>query len=252
MTVVTGDVAKRAAIVEVICNAFKRPDVPIHLGISDTLAGGPGQPNVPHYESIAHLKHRMDRPKTTAVDFLRETIRSRPGEIVLLSIGPFANIATLLTLDPEIPSLLRGMVSMGGRFFEPGAEWNAMSDPWATVATIKRSAKHSWIGLDVTTQCQLGPDEVKAKFSRHPQDVILPMAATWFKNASTITFHDPLAAVSIFYPKVCGFVEGEVQGEMSGDGMLTKFTEKPGGTHKVAKTVNVDAFFGEYFGVLER
>jgi len=33
VTTVTGDVAKRAAIVEVVCRAYGHPHVPIHLGI---------------------------------------------------------------------------------------------------------------------------------------------------------------------------------------------------------------------------
>ena len=59
----------------------------------------------PHCEGFA---------PNVAVDFLRQTIRSRPGEITLLSVGPLTNIGLLFALDPEIPELLKQYVMMGG------------------------------------------------------------------------------------------------------------------------------------------
>src|SRR5579862_3167919 len=133
VTTVTGDVQKRAALAEIVCQAAGRIEVPIHCGRRDTLAGGPGQPNVPQYETVKERPHRLDRAENSAFDFLRQTIRSRPGEVVLLSIGPFGNLATLFAVDPEIPRLTKGIVSMAGVFFAPGRrEWNALCDPVAT------------------------------------------------------------------------------------------------------------------------
>lgn len=252
VTTVTGDVAKRAAIVEVVCRAYGREDVPIHLGISDTLAHGPGQPRVPHYDAIAHLPHRMDRPANTAVDFLRDTIRSRPGEIVLLSIGPLSNIAALLLVDPEIPSLLRGFFSMAGSYFGQVPEWNCVCDPAATAAAFKRSASQTLFGLDVTMRCQLPPDVVRTRFATPPHDVLLAMAETWFRDTDRITFHDPLAAAAIFEPGLCEYRHGEVavpfeEGVKPG---TTVFTEQAGGRFAAAYDVRAEAFFAHYFEIL--
>jgi len=41
---------------------------------------------------------------------MREVIRSRPGEIILLAIGPLTNVGLLFALDPEIPRLLHQLV----------------------------------------------------------------------------------------------------------------------------------------------
>src|SRR5882724_5103564 len=71
ITVVTGDVQKRAALCEVVCASVGRNDIPIHCGYRDVLKYGPGQPNVPQYEAIVDKPHLMDRPENTAVDFLR-------------------------------------------------------------------------------------------------------------------------------------------------------------------------------------
>jgi purine nucleosidase len=247
VTTVTGDVAKRSAIIEVVCRAFGREDVPIHSGISDTLAHGPGQPRVPHYDAIAHLAHRTNRPPT-AVDFLRETIRSRPGEIVLLSIGPFTNVATLFTLDPEIPSLLRGFVSMAGSFFRGDqGEWNCRCDPSAAYAAVKRSPRQTFVGLDVTMQCKMAPEQVRERLAQPPHDVLLAMAERWFQDVDHITFHDPLAAALVFRPDLCEHKEGRVTVDLEG---RTAFEELAGGGHRVCVSVDRDAFFAEYFARL--
>lgn len=90
ITTVTGEVAKRAALVQVLCETAGRSDIPIHRGASSPL-GGPGQPHVPRYDSVRDLPLRLDWPENTAVAFLRDSILSRPGELTLLSIGPLTS-----------------------------------------------------------------------------------------------------------------------------------------------------------------
>ncbi|HTL31043.1 MAG TPA: nucleoside hydrolase [Tepidisphaeraceae bacterium] len=209
ITTVTGDVAKRCAIADVLCRAVGREDVPIRAGASNVLLTGPGQPNVPHYAAIEHLPHRSDWTKNTAVDFLRESIRARPGEITLLTIGPFTNIATLFAVDPEIPSLLKGFVSMAGIYFgsDPPREWNCLVDPIATAMVYRVSVPdHVSFGLDVTKQCTMPAEEVRRRFDRPPLSSVIPMAEVWFEQRPTITFHDPLAAVCIFRPEICSTI----------------------------------------------
>jgi purine nucleosidase len=251
ITTVTGDTVARAAIVDVICRAFGREDVPIVAGAQETLVWGQGQPNVPHYDAIASRPHRRDYAPNAAVDFLRETIRARPGEITLLSIGPLTNVALLFALDPEIPSLLRGFVSMLGSFFREGNEWNAICDPGATAAVLRRSVAHTMIGLDVTMRCTMPPTEVRQRFARGPQSVVLPMAEKWFEAADRITFHDPLAAAAIFDPDLCTYRKGKVHSPVSVDAPgATRFHEDPQGPHTVADRVDADQFFAHYFEIL--
>jgi inosine-uridine nucleoside N-ribohydrolase len=246
ITVVSGDVEKRAAIAEVVCNEFGRPHMPIHLGASAPLGNGPGQPNVPHYDAIKHLPHRPIHQKD-AVDYLRSTIRSRPHEIVLLSIGPLTNLAILFALDPEIPHLLRGTVSMAGSFFRnDDGEWNCTCDPEAATAVFRRSANHTLVGLDVTLRCTMSPEEVREKFQNPPLDVLLAMAEKWFQGANKITFHDPLAAALIFEPALCTLQSATIGVDSHGRTRVTH----PEGPHSVANGVNVDAFFTEYFSRL--
>lgn len=251
ITTVTGDTAERAGIAEVICRAYGREDIPIVAGARETLVYGRGQPHVPHYPAIADLPHRRDYRPDAAVDFLRETIRAQPGEITLLSIGPLTNVALLFALDPEIPSLLGGFVSMLGSFFREGNEWNAICDPGATTAVLRRSLAHAMIGLDVTMQCQMPPEEVRSRFASGPHRVILPMAEKWFEASDRITFHDPLAAAVVFEPDLCTYRAGKVHSPTSVDDPgATVFQEDSSGEHRVAERVDVDRFFDHYLEVL--
>lgn len=251
ITTVTGNTVHRAGIVEVICRAYGREDVPIIAGARETLVHGRGQPFVPQYYAIADRPHRKDYEPDQAVDFMRRTIRSRPGEIVLLSIGPLTNVALLFALDPEIPSLLRGFVSMLGSFDRPGNEWNAICDPGATTAVVKRSTLHTMIGLDVTMRCTMPPHEVRERFAKGPQSVILPMAEKWFETVDKITFHDPLAAAVLFEPDLCSYRPGKVVSPIDRENEgATVFSSDDLGPHWVADMVDVDRFFAHYFEVL--
>lgn len=255
VTVVTGDVAQRAACAQVVCRAAGRDDIPIHCGASNVLVMGPGQPACPQYAAIRHRPHRIDWPRNTAVDFLRQTIRRRPGEITLLTVGPYTNAGILFALDPEIPALLGQMVSMGGVFFEgpDKREWNALVDPVATAIVYRNPPRrHLSVGLDVTMKCQMPADEVRRRFRPAPLDVVAEMAEVFFQKARLLTFHDPLAAAAIFRPELCTCVRGRVEVTIESDEKRcgrTLFTEAADGRHVVAREVNAGAFFDEYFSV---
>ena len=239
-----------------ICRAAGRVDIPIYAGSAGPLIHGPGQPHVPQYEAIRTREHRLDRQANYAVHWMRATIRQRPGQIVLLSIGPLTNVALLFALDPEIPRLLKGFVSMAGWFFDPEnrAEWNVRVDPTASCIAFNQHPVpgHVLVGLDVTTKCTMPPDEVKQRFVPAPLDVVLEMASVWFRGAKVMTFHDPLAAALLFEPEICTYVKGTVVSPLDVDEKTagrTVLTRDPAGPAMVAETVDAARFFAHYFSV---
>jgi len=258
VTTVTGDVGQRAALAELVCEAAGRRDVPIHAGAPGPLLIGPGQPHVPQYEAIQERPHTRDWPSNTAIQFLRETIRSRPGEVTLLTIGPLTNAALLYATDQGIAPLLKQHVLMCGVFTAgnghgPGSlEWNAMCDPIATAMSYAaRPPASISIGLEVTTKCQLPADECRRRFRAigGPLGIVADMAEVWFRGRPEITFHDPLAAVTMFRPEVCtyqdGFVDVVITPPLAG---LTRFTPSADpAPHRIAVDVDPEAFFAEYF-----
>lgn len=251
VTTVSGDVQKRAALAEVVLRAAGREDVPIYPGRSEPLLKGRGQPEVGQYETIRRLPHRLDREPDSAVEFLRRTIRSRPHEITLLTIGPYSNVALLFALDPEIPFLLKGVVSMGGRFFgTEGPEWNALVDSTASAMVYHAPRRdHLSVGLNVTLQCRMPAAEVRRRFTGEPLATVLTLAEAWFSHTEEITFHDPLAATLIFHPGLCGTRKGRIAvDETNGSTTLVEGE----GPDRVADTVDVPAFFEEFFAVASK
>jgi purine nucleosidase len=252
ITTVSGDTAQRAACAEAVCDAAGR-QVPVHQGLSEPLLDGWGQPEVPQYQAVAHLKEATPRARD-AVEFMREVVRARPGEIELLTIGPLTNVAVLFALDPEIPSLLRGLTSMAGWYYERDperGEWNVIVDPVAAALAFRLGpAGHRCVGLDVTRRVQMGREEVERRFEATPTlRVVLEMARVWFGKREQITFHDPLAAAVVFEPTLCTFEAGTVTISYGPDlatSGISRFQPDPDGRQRVAATVDAEAFFAEY------
>jgi purine nucleosidase len=269
ITTVSGrDVRQRSALADALLREAGRPEIPVHTGCPARMRDGEVmQPDVPQAAMLPQYPHRAAEQfeQATAVEFLRRTIRARPGEITLLAIGPMTNLGMLFTLDPEIPRLLKGLVLMCGMFGmvawhgNAHREWNALCDAEATDAVYRaRPPVHRSVGLDVTTQVTMPPAEVirRLRACRRPLGSLVAMLEIWAAHAEKhqhpVTFHDPLAAVSIFREGVLGWRAGEVATE-TGAGRhagMTLFKAGDGGPHQVAATVDAAGFFDEYFGVL--
>lgn len=258
ITTVTGEPEKRAMLVDAECRAFGRNEVPIFSGAARPLIIEQRQPTVPQASILPKWPHRDSFASNTAVDFLRQTIRAHPGEITLLSVGPLTNIALLFALDPQIPTLLKQHVMMGGHYLNRAygagpTEWNTAGDPHASAIVFAAPVPSvTCIGLDVTTRCQLPGDECRRRFATGPLRVVADMAEIWFKQRPKITFHDPLAAAVIFEPSLCQYANGRVDVELQSTRLLgyTAFdpNAKPA-PHRVAADVTPERFFDHYFGV---
>ena len=254
---VTGEAEKRAKLASVLCLQTGK-DIPIYPGAEKPLIISQKQTEAQQAIALNKWVHQKKFPKGEAIEFMRRTIRQYPGEIILLTIAPLTNIGLLFSVDPEIPSLLKGLVMMAGFFerknkYAHPLEWNAFGDYHATKIVYDAKVKiHRSIGLDVTTQVIMNSEEVKHKFTHPLLLPVLDFAQVWFeKFYPYITFHDPLAAVSIFSNDVCKFTQGEIEIEMSEKEKLGLTYWKPdkNGLHEVALEVNKDSFFTEYFKV---
>jgi purine nucleosidase len=102
-----------------------------------------------------------------------ELVRSRPGEIALVTLGPLTNLAVALDREPALPGLLASYTLMGGAYRVPGnttptSEWNLHVDPDAANAVFDRwgatialgpdaPSRPLAMGLDVTERAILRP-----------------------------------------------------------------------------------------------
>jgi len=256
ITTVTGEPEQRARLASAVCRAAGRDDVPIHAGVGRPFLIEQQQPEAPQAAVLPRWPHREEFPANAAVPFLREQIRARPGEVTLLAVGPFTNVGALFAMDPEVPGLLRRLVLMGGVYGTrvagaPLREWNAQGDPHASAVLFRAPVPEVVaFGLDVTLRCTLPATECRERLRGGALDVVADMADVWFAQRSSITFHDPLAAVALFEPDLCryerGCVEVETTGRLAG---LTHWLPDQAGPHAVATEVDAARFFERYFAV---
>jgi purine nucleosidase len=119
----------------------------------------------------AELPEPTSRPsERDAATLIVESVRARPGELTLVTLGPLTNVALALEQEPALPRLLRHLLMMVGSYRSPGntaptMEWNAGVDPEALAATLAgwRLAAQGGaprpvaFGLDVTERARMTP-----------------------------------------------------------------------------------------------
>ncbi|MGF6775194.1 nucleoside hydrolase [Paraburkholderia sp. GAS334] len=90
--------------------------------------------------------------------FIIDTVRAQPGEVTLIAVGPLTNLALALAEDPQIATLVKQVVIMGGAFgtdgllgnVTPAAEANMLGDPDAADVVLGAAWPVAIVGLDVT------------------------------------------------------------------------------------------------------
>ena len=255
ISTVTGEAPKRAMLADAVCRAAGREDIPIASGAERPLLVPQRQPTAPQAEVLPRWTHREDFEPNAAIEMLRTVIRRHPGKVTLLTIGPLTNVGLLFALDREAPRLLRRMVMMAGRFFEPDhLEWNASGDPHATAIVFSSDVPEIRVlGLDVTLKCRLAAQECRQRFGHRPLRAVAEMAEVWFRDHEGMVFHDPLAAACIFEPDLCTYRRGRVKVETREAPLLgqTVLMESGDGPHWAADGVHVERFFQHYFSVLD-
>jgi len=256
ITTVTGEADRRAMMASALCKVAGA-DIPIFPGADLPMVVAQKQPAAPQAAALDRWPHEERFPRGEAVEFMRRTIRANPGEVVLLTIGPLTNAGLLFATDPEVCSLLKGYVLMCGVFSQSAQgsrplEWNAVGDPHATAICYRAHPPlHRSVGLDVTRQVTMDADQVRSRFTTDLLRPVLDFAEVWFREArGSITFHDPLAAVTLFDQGICSFEKGTVEVELADPERLGQTVWTPGeGCHEVAFGVQPDRFFEHYFSV---
>ena len=257
ITTVTGEAEKRASLASVVCKAAGK-EIPIYPGEERPMQGEQRQPIAQQAAALAGWPHERSFPLNQAVDFLANTIRAHPGEVTLLTIGPLTNIGMLFSTYPDVPVLLAGLVMMGGNFDEAGPEagrieWNVAGDPLASEITYKAPVRvHRSLGLNVTQQVMMSADDVSKRFTAPLLRPVLDMAEIWFAGFYPfITYHDPLAAATLFEPDLCSYQQGTVKVDnVETPGRTIWQPGEASAPHQVAMTVDVDRYFRHFLDVV--
>lgn len=100
--------------------------------------------------------------------FISDIARKYPGEITLVAVGHFTNLAQALRHDPDVVKFVKNVVVMGGAFGldgylgnrTPCAESNIYGDPIAADEVFSAQWKVTIVGLDVTMKLPVKFDEI--------------------------------------------------------------------------------------------
>lgn len=117
------------------------------------------------YRSHYREEPRLGPDSRHGVDFIIDTVRAHPGEVIIAAIGPCGNLAMAVRKAPDIVPLIKRVVYMGGAFFQPGnvtpaAEFNWWFDPEAAHIAVRTPFREQVVvGLDVCEKSVFNRDD---------------------------------------------------------------------------------------------
>jgi inosine-uridine nucleoside N-ribohydrolase len=105
-----------------------------------------------------HHKHPSEK-------VICDMLRSAPGEVTIIALGPLTNIARVLQRDPEMESMIHRIILMGGSLNGIGnvtaaAEFNIHHDPISARTVFQSSVTKTVVPLDITRQVTFGLEEI--------------------------------------------------------------------------------------------
>jgi inosine-uridine nucleoside N-ribohydrolase len=163
ITTAWGDTRTRVLLVRRLLATLGRKDV--------VVAQGPETPNTVPFTQKKWASGAVDTtPATDAIEFIRNQVRKRPGEITLIALAPLSNIEALQQRAPDTIHKLKQVVLMGGSIFagyneggaiptaQPSAEYNIASAPRGLTILLESGIPVRMFPLDST---QIKFDEVR-------------------------------------------------------------------------------------------
>ncbi|MBR4209326.1 MAG: nucleoside hydrolase [Lachnospiraceae bacterium] len=131
---------------------------PVYLGAAENASGEKieafsvfGADGMGEKDLIHPVGSAMEQD---AIDFILETVRTYPGEVEIVALGPATNIAKAIERDPETMKQAKMIWSMGSAGLGPGnaspvAEFNVYADPVAFKALLDSGIPVTVVGLDM-------------------------------------------------------------------------------------------------------
>jgi inosine-uridine nucleoside N-ribohydrolase len=241
ITTTFGNVSvEQAATNALYLTAIAGFEVPVTQGVATPwVKASEAPPDFIHGDDgLGNLVMRQDTTNTldprASAQFIVDMARAHPGEITLVAVGPLGNLATALKLAPELPTLLREVILMGGTVLEPGnvspvAEANIWNDPHAADRVFTAGWKLTMVGLDVTHQVIL-PVTLFTQIAKHHQHIAtdtLLHAVKFYANFYSDLYphvakihgcfgHDVLAFIYLTNPELFTVESGRVRVAVDG------------------------------------
>ena len=167
-----------------------------------------------------------------AADFLAEQAAARPGELVVIAIGPMTNLALALQRHPELAGQVRELVLMAGsatgyaQNITVVGDFNTYADPEALDIVLRSGAPVRMVGLDQTARVMLDRDDAAtlrasgSEFGRWAGTC----ADSWIdylgrafparvEHRTSCFVHDPLVIAAVTHPELLTWAVADVRVE---------------------------------------
>lgn len=238
--------------------------IPVYQGAAETFARG----EKTHWARHVHGEDGLGNKRSDdilnfqaesqyAPDFIIEQVKKHPHEITIIAVGPLTNIALAIQKDPEIVSLVKEVVIMGGAVRVPGnttpfAEANIHADPEAAEFVFASGIEVVLVGLDVTMQTLLPISKLQewretrkesAAFLADITEFYIDFYESTYPGIGGCALHDPLAVGVVIDPSFVKMESIEVGVVTEGEEVGRTFEQSNGGSKiRVCTEVDADRF----------
>lgn len=243
ITTVFGNTPVEASYTNVarVLELLDREDILVAKGAAGPLVGEPRIADHVHgVDGLGDIFSTPIQPKNasplSSAELIVEMARSRPGYYDLLPVGPMTNIGLALKIEPNLLTMFRSVVIMGGSGPFPPlgvaqmVDANIHNDPEAAALMFAAPRKHLvMVGVNVTAGTIVDEQAVQAmhragtavgKFSADILEAYMDFYQfAWGRRVSPA--HDGLAAAILVHPEwVTKAVSGPVN--ITTDGFATR------------------------------
>ncbi len=187
-----------------------------------------------------------------AVDLILDQIRSRPGELTILALGPLTNLALAVRLAPEIAGQVKEVIAMGGSFREDAdPEFNIRCDPEAAQFVFDAGWPLRLIGLEITRQVLFTRQDFHLMSAEHPvNDLLINQSLAWIDRVEEngwesggCALHDAVAVAALLDESLFRFVPASVEVELQDNGRRgqTRVVPLANGNSAIRVATSLDA-----------
>ena len=187
-----------------------------------------------------------------AANLIIDTICAYPGLVSLLALGPMTNLALAARLAPEITSMAREVIVMGGSFQaqHPVPEFNARCDPEAAQIVFGAGWDVSILGLDITRRIHFSRKDFASLPDGNPAvELLRTQAPGWIDRVEAMgweqdgcALHDAVAVAYLVDNTIFETEKASMEVELADPESrgVTRFSADPKGQPTVTVITGVD------------
>ena len=249
VTTVAGDTVARARLAAKLLSVAGWPEIPVYAGLTQ------GPQAAGHTDWAKAFSSSTMHPDG-GVEFLRQQINARPGEITIIAVGEMTNVAALLASETGIASKIKAIALMGGAIkrgyasgSKPEPEWNLRCNVAASHAVFTSGVPLLVAPLDSTADLILTEERCMRIFAHGTplNDALASLDFIWRRTntwkADKPTLFDSLAVALVATPGIAPLTPLHLAVEP--DGLTRVIADRP--TNALVALTADPAAFLDYF-----